>query len=674
MTGLSFAMPYFGNKVDYRIEATGSYFKTKLAETKKILLIITLLSGVAFPSVYAQENLFLVGDTVEIGEVLISPSVPEGSSGYKVLYIDNDMLNSAVSASIASALNINTPLYIKSYGAGGTATSSFRGMGPNHTQIVWEGMRIDNPMTGQTDLSTMMTALIDNIAIYNGGTPMGFGNRGPGGTVSFQSKPVWGDRISAEYTQNIGSFSNYMETVDITAGKNNINYRLRAYLQDNKNDYKYFDQSGDNMDVLNREGAAFKTRGMLHEINYKNKTVVYGARLWYNFSDRDLPGSVAYQTVAGNEQQTDESIRGIISFHNYKKKGDLEGQLGYSSDWMHYTNKSFLINSRNQVKAINARLSGIYRFSESSILKLGFDYRSTGVNTNNYEQATDRKQTAFEINYSYLIRERLGLFASVNQELMNGEFLRVSPSAGFDLRIFKGGDYHIKGSAGLSNHLPTLNDLFWLPGGNPDLRTEKAGNSEITFSYKDKLFKILTLDGSITAYRSLIEDMILWVPVSDFVWTPENVARVVSNGFEIDQQLSYSVGKHGLKLIGSYYYTDVSRQNALTSEDNTVGKQLIYVPKNMSSLSVIYKYEEFMFIWRSSYTGKRFITEDNSESLPSYWLNSVSIEDSFNIKAADFGARFTINNIFDKDYQSVDSYPMPWRTYMFSISIKFSSK
>lgn len=641
---------------------------------KKSIFILILMHGFLFSAAIAQENVLFEDDTVSLGEVLIVPSIPEGAKGYKVSYIDNDLLRSAFSNSIADALNFNTPLYIKSYGLGGTATSSFRGMGASHTQIVWEGMRIDNPMTGQSDLSTIMTYLTGDITIYNGGTPMGFGNRGPGGTVAIQSIPEWKDKISIEYRQNIGSFSNLLETIDLSAGKKNINYRLRAYLQNAENNHEYYDPLSDTEEILKREGAAYKTRGMLHEINLKNKSTVFGGKLWYNFSDRDLPGSTAYPTTPGNERQTDESIRALVSFHTYKTKTDFEGQVGYISDWMLYTNESFLITSRNQVNAVNARLTGIYNFTENSMLKLGFDYKTTGVNTNNYDDLIQRNKSALELSYSLLVKQRLGLFTSLNQELMNGEFLRLSPSAGFDIRFFNKGDYHLKGSIGLSNHLPTLNDLYWLPGGNADLKTEKASNYEITVSYKDRLLKTLTIDGSITAYRSLIDNMILWVPVSEYVWQPENVASVVSNGVEIDQKISYSSGNQGIKFIGSYYFTDVSRNKGLTVDDNTVGKQLIYVPSNMASFSLIYRYNKLMFTWMTSYTGKRYITDDNSENLPPYWLNSVSLEELFSIKSTILGARFKVNNIFGTDYQSVLNYPMPWRSYMLSLSIKFSSK
>jgi outer membrane cobalamin receptor len=168
--------------------------------------------------------------------------------------------------------------------------------------------------------------------------------------------------------------------------------------------------------------------------------------------------------------------------------------------------------------------------------------------------------------------------------------------------------------------------------------------------------------------------MIIWVPESEFVWIPQNIASVMSKGIEIEQHFSYTKGNHLIKLLGSYYYTNVSRTNALAEEDNAVGKQLIYVPSDMASFSSVYRYKKFMLIWNSSYTGKRYIAEDNSESLPSFWLSSASVENTFSLRSSLIALRFKVDNIFGKNYQSVKDYPMPWRSYMLSLTYKFSSE
>jgi outer membrane cobalamin receptor len=623
----------------------------------------------------SQEKIVSIDDTISVGEIVVVPAVPDGAKGFKAISLDKDLMRSFAANSISSILNSGTPLYIKSYGAGGLSTSSFRGMGANHTQIVWEGLRVDNQMTGQTDLSTFFAGFIDNITLYNGGSPSGFANRGPGGTVSIESDLDWSEGTDIQYLQNVGSFSLFSESIKIQTGTPNIQYSLRAIVQKAKNDYGYYDIfNGSGEDVLRRTGASYASRGMLHELDLKSVNTVYSAKLWYSHSNRDLPGSIEYQSTDGNEHQTDESIRSLISVTHYKSKGEVTGKIAYVSDWLEYNNIQFDIDSRNLVNTINGTLHGKYLFSESTSISLGLDGRYTGVNTNNYENAIDRNQISVEASMSKVILDRVGLYVSLNQEILDNKLLSLSPSLGLDVSLVEDHDYHIKGNIGRSNHLPTLNDLYWLPGGNPDLKTETAGNVELTFSFRDNLFRILQISSSITAYYSSIDNMIVWLPESGFVWSPQNILKVRSRGIEIDNVIDYRIENHVFKLFYSYYFTDVSRQNSLGADDQSAGKQLVYVPKSMASVSFLYGYNDFRVSWRSSYTGIRYTTDDNSESLSSYWLSDLSIKYQFSLESVSFDAGLSCNNLFNVDYQNVVNYPMPWRSFTLSLSFKFGNR
>ncbi len=54
---------------------------------------------------------------------------------------------------LASVLSMQTPLFVRSYGTGTLATLGIRGGGAAHTQIVWNGIPLRNPMLGLQDLS-----------------------------------------------------------------------------------------------------------------------------------------------------------------------------------------------------------------------------------------------------------------------------------------------------------------------------------------------------------------------------------------------------------------------------------------------------------------------------------------------------------------------------------------
>ncbi len=94
-------------------------------------------------------------------------------------------------SSLTEVLNETTPLFIKYYGSGGTATSSFRGTSAGHTQVTWNGININDPMLGQSDFSLIPSGMIDNVMISFGGASMDLGNGAIGGIINLENEPFW---------------------------------------------------------------------------------------------------------------------------------------------------------------------------------------------------------------------------------------------------------------------------------------------------------------------------------------------------------------------------------------------------------------------------------------------------------------------------------------------------
>jgi hypothetical protein len=67
---------------------------------------------------------------------------------------------------------------------------------------------------------------------------------------------------------------------------------------------------------------------------------------------------------------------------------------------------------------------------------------------------------------------------------------------------------------------PTLNDLFWVPGGNPMLRAELGWEVRASLNRKSAGAEL---------YHGQLADAIVWMPVGT-VWTPRNVASITRWG------------------------------------------------------------------------------------------------------------------------------------------------
>ena len=87
------------------------------------------------------------------------------------------------------------------------------------------------------------------------------------------------------------------------------------------------------------------------------------------------------------------------------------------------------------------------------------------------------------------------------------------------------------GSVARNSHPPTLNDLYYLPGGNPDLKSEKG--TLVDFGSGDD-FKLGSnqIHAGISFFYSRVNNWIIWLPTFQGFWEPGNIEKVVSRGLE----------------------------------------------------------------------------------------------------------------------------------------------
>lgn len=70
---------------------------------------------------------------------------------------------------------------------------------------------------------------------------------------------------------------------------------------------------------------------------------------------------------------------------------------------------------------------------------------------------------------------------------------------------------------------------------------------------------------------------------------------------------------------------------------------------------------------------ERFTTTDNSAMITGrivpYFMNDLSFGKAFRFRWADLSVGFKVNNLFDEEYETELSRPMPGRNYGFSLEI-----
>jgi iron complex outermembrane receptor protein len=118
-------------------------------------------------TVVAQER------TVAIEGVTVLGHRPMKEIGVQQTKLDSITLKENVALSLADVLSFNSSIFVKNYGRATLSTVSFRGTSPSHTQVSWNGMKINNPMMGMTDFSMIPSYFIDDATLLAGTSSVG---------------------------------------------------------------------------------------------------------------------------------------------------------------------------------------------------------------------------------------------------------------------------------------------------------------------------------------------------------------------------------------------------------------------------------------------------------------------------------------------------------------------
>ena len=233
----------------------------------------------------------------------------------------------------------------------------------------------------------------------------------------------------------------------------------------------------------------------------------------------------------------------------------------------------------------------------------------------------------------------------------------------------------LKGSLSRNYRYPTLNDLYFQPGGNPDLKPEKGWSYDVGLDLQLGSGKPLALSGSLAWFDSRIEDWILWYPKAMGYYTPENVKEVHSYGIEVELTPSWRPTKDWLmELHASYAWTpSLNVGERFSSADQSVGKQLPYVPEHSASATLRLGWRRWELGYKWCAYSERYTLSSNGSTitgtLEGYALSNLTLGHTLSLRWCDLSLRGAVNNLLDKEYVTVLSRPMPGINYELFIGI-----
>lgn len=678
----------------------------------RTLLFILLFGFGLFYSTYMRAD-----DITHLDELMVIGRRPMKEIGVDKTTFDSLALKENIALSIADVLTYNSSVYVKNYGRATLSTVAFRGTSPSHTQVTWNGIRINSPMLGMTDFSTIPAYFIDQATLFHGTSSINETGGGLGGLVKLGTIPDAPPGFNLQYVQGIGSFSTFDEFLRFSFHNDHWTSSTRAVYSSSPNDYTYINHDkkeniyDDDHNIIgqyypkekNRSGA-FKDLQLLQEIYYDtNNGNKFGLNIWYVNSNRELP---MLTTDYGDERdfenrQRENTLRSVLSWNHIKSSWNFSVKTGYIFTWMAYDyrreitegNWAHMTRSRSHINTLFGSVEGNYNIEDKWLFTANLSLHQQFVKSEDkniilqqgnqaiigYDKA--RLELSASLSAKWQPTHDLGLGLVIREDIFGNKYAPLIPAAFVDWQALNSmwGYFPInltfKASVSKNYRFPSLNDLYFLPGGNTELKSEHGFTYDAGFNFNIDFSRNIAFNISSNWFDSRIRNWIIWLPTTKGFFSPRNVKTVHAYGIETNAEVSFKLLYNWLLgLNGSFSWTpSINKGEKMSPADQSVGKQLPYVPQYSSAFTGRIQWKTWSFLYKWCYYSERYTMSSNDYTitghLPQYFMNNISLEKNFYFKIIDLQLQLAVNNLFNENYLSVLSRPMPGINFEFFIGL-----
>jgi iron complex outermembrane receptor protein len=599
---------------------------------------------------------------------IISDRVNQFAKGQTVLGLDSLTRCDNPSGTLSDLLPGFTSAYIRNYGQGTLTTLSIRGTSSNHASLLWNGIRVAPPNIGYVDLSLIQGNFFQEVnVLYGGASPM-YGSGAIGGGIHLNNRPVFDSAgWNGQALLSGGSYASLMGSGQMSYSSDKIYSHSAFSLNGSRNDFSYSDLSGEQARM---EHAGYFKGGFLQDVAVKLPSDQYlMASAWFQYSDRDIPPSLT--EAASEAELMDRSWRTMLVWKDFNRSGILEAKAAYFNEFERFMDPGSEVYSVIRSQVVSGAFESTFELFSHSSLFAGAAYNYEYADLDYYARPEHQQSLAIYASWMQEFESlEWQISANIRQEFLSGFRVPFLYSFGANGKIWN----FITGKMSFSRNFraPTLNERFWVPGGNLDLQPEESYSLEAGITLSPKLGKTES-SLSLTGFSSWVENWILWLPATGY-WSVQNAQEVWSRGLEVLLSESFSLGAVTVNLSGAYTLTLSTNEKKLSEYDASYDKQLIYTPVNRMMVKLGADWRGYRVSLKGTYTSQVYTTKDNESSLPGYFLLDGILSKTFRLRAhLPVTLQVNLNNILDKQYETVPYRPMPGFNAMGTVVVGLSN-
>lgn len=666
-----------------------------------------------------QKHLQPADSTPVIEDVeIVAPSDPSGEReqrpGVEILRKDSWQ---GRHHTLPDVLEKEAGIRVRRYGSTGShSTVSIRGSTGSQVNVYLNGVLLNDGYAGQVNLSDLDLESIERIEVYRSGPPSRFTGSSIGGAINLVTVQE-GASTGGRFRLSGGSYKTFQMSGGLRGGEE-VFWDVAAKGAVSDMDFRYLNQNGtphfNTLDdvVEKRKNAWFREGALGGGLSGRLSNTELSFRSDAYYKMHGLPGPSGLQAKDAKRKY----LRSLSVLKSVSR--------GVIWDWLRIDTDSFYTEEKSHIFDPGSEFSYGLPGSKSRLQKFGgkaglilyaLDYLQTiriygGLEREIFhrdqrdelDQRQEKIPTRFR-NLSFVhVEDEIAFFSrrlmvtpSIRANRITDRFYDSSGSyrneSLFESHVSttEFTDYRVDAylelirgdktslytglSGSTQKRVPDFIERFGRGGsviGNTDLKPEKSRNAEAKIGAKALLYGI-GIQSDLTFFQRTVEDMILFVPNSQFTLRPENIDAADIRGVEWSTTIRFL---SDWKIGSSYTYTKTKNESSV---HYLKGNYLPLQPLHEWNGSIVWSPGKWEFAFLADYTGAFF--RDRTNEYTGYVeptrVYDFSAGRRFQLWEGPWGEQWnftiTVKNITDVRIEDVAGYPLPGRSIYATLSKHF---
>jgi len=543
-------------------------------------------------------------------------------------------------------LMLSQGVFLKQYGVGGSSTIGRRGADATQTQVVWNGLPVNNPMLGMADFFNQQAGSMDRVELVEGGASTLIGSGSVGGTLYLNQFPHYGSKPVLQAFSEFGQFGRQSQLIKLQKGTSTWYSSTTLNHRFTRNDFAFFDPVwGENRTM---DQASTEQWGWNQHLAFRPSP----ESPWsINAKAEQLVGERGLGQMWGRSAalgvQNDQTFRWVIESQYQSGIGVFLLRSGQTQNRIQFQDGVASTNHWDSSRSVARHLQLEYHVAvrDWEILA-GQDALGIDAQTPTYQQ-----EQAFLASFVALNRHSGPWHYSLQSRV---EWVERLPTYSLSIeRDVASGQMRF--NAHSSFRRPTFNDRFWNAEPTTVLTPETGLGTEWGWhsALADRSMK-----WDWVVYARELNAPILWLPTQAGFWQAQNLWKSRFVGLQGSWQWRWNHWEFHQRW-------DAVRSWLWASEQQAKPSQQVFVPNLNGVAALHYSVQSWRLGLRINHTGKRFVQTDNASALPAYQLVECQVQ--YQRASAPWALTLGSENLTNVDYQNMPGRPMPPRTIYFSI-------